>query len=51
MKGQFRVAARRSVSSLVRTAIGRNGTRIARLFLASSPDELLKFEVELAKRQ
>ena len=51
MKGQFRVAAQRSVSSLVRTAIGRNGTRIARLFLASSPDELLKFEVELAKRQ
>jgi len=51
MKGQFRVAAQRSISSLVRTAIGRNGTRIARLFLASSPDELLKFEVELAKRQ
>jgi hypothetical protein len=51
MKGQFRVAAQRSVSTLVQTVTGRNGTRIARLFLASSPDELLKFEVELAKRQ
>ena len=51
MKGQFRVAAQRSVSSLVRTVTGRNGTRIARLFLATSPDELIKFEAELAKRQ
>jgi len=51
MKGQFRVAAQRSVSSLVRTVTDRNGTRIARLFLASSPDELIKFEVELAKRR
>ncbi len=50
MKGQFRVAAQRSVSSLVRTVTVRNGTRIARLFLASSPDELIKFELELAKQ-
>ena len=50
VKGQFRVAAQRSVSSLVTTVTGRNGTRLARIFLASSPDELIKFEVELAKR-
>lgn len=48
MKGQFRVAAQRSVSSLVRTVIGRNGTGAARIFLASSPNELIKFEAELA---
>jgi len=49
MKGQFRVAAQRSVTSLVKTARSRDGLRIARLFLASSPDELIKFEAELAK--
>ena len=50
MKGQFRVAAQRSVASLVRTVIGRKGTRIARAFLASSPDELIRFEAELERR-
>jgi len=50
MKGQFRVAAQRSASTLAQTVIRRNGTRTARLFLASSPDELIKFEAELAKR-
>lgn len=51
MKGQFRVAAQRSASVLAQTVIARKGTRIARLFLASSPDELIKFEAELAKRR
>jgi hypothetical protein len=50
MKGQFRVAAQRSAADLVHTVLQRNGTRVARLFLASSPDELIKFETELAKR-
>lgn len=51
MKGQFRVAAQRSASVLAQTAIARKGVRIARVFLASSPDELIKFEAELAKRR
>lgn len=51
VKGQFRVAAQRSVSSLVQTVIRRNGTRIARLFLATSPDELIKFEAALSKQR
>jgi len=50
MKGQFRVAAQRSAATLTQTVIARKGTRIARLFLASSPDELMKFEAEIAKR-
>jgi hypothetical protein len=49
MKGQFRVASQRSVADLVRTARSRGGIRVARLFLASSPDELIRFEAELAK--
>jgi hypothetical protein len=49
MKGQFRVAAQRAVAELVKTVRARNGTRIARIFLASSPDELIKFEAELAR--
>jgi hypothetical protein len=48
MKGQFRVAAQRSASALAQTVVHRNGARIARLFLASSPDELIKFEAALA---
>ena len=51
VKGQFRVAAQRSASSLVQTVIRRNGTRIARLFLATSPDELIKFEAALSKQR
>ena len=51
MKGQFRVAAQRSASVLAQTAISRKGVRIARVFLASSPDELIRFEAELAKRR
>ena len=50
MKGQFRVAAQRSPAALVQTVIRRGGARIARTFLASSPDELVKFEIELASR-
>ena len=50
MKGQFRVAAQRSAATLAQTVTARKGTRIARLFLASSPDELIKFEAEIAKR-
>jgi hypothetical protein len=49
MKGQFRVAAQRSARELVKIARSRNGVRLARLFLASSPDELIAFEAELAK--
>jgi hypothetical protein len=49
MKGQFRMAARRSPATLVRTAMQRGGVRVARIFLASSPDELILFEAELAK--
>jgi hypothetical protein len=49
LKGQFRVAARRAVAELVKTVRARNGTRIARIFLASSPDELIKFEAELGR--
>jgi hypothetical protein len=49
MKGQFRVAAQRSISALVKTVRARKGTRIARILLASSPDELIKFEAELAR--
>ena len=49
IKGQFRMAAQRSVASLVKTVRARNGIRIARIFLASSPDELIRFEAELAR--
>jgi hypothetical protein len=49
MKGQFRVAAQRSIGTLVKTVRARNATRIARLFLASSPDELIRFEAELGR--
>jgi len=49
MKGQFRVAAQRSVAALVKTVRARSGTRIARIFLAPSPDELILFEAELAR--
>ncbi|HVM77670.1 MAG TPA: hypothetical protein VMU06_01535 [Stellaceae bacterium] len=49
MKGQFRLEAQRSVSSLVRIVTARGAARIARILLASSPDELLRFEAELAK--
>jgi len=51
MRGQFRVAAQRSASALAQTVITRKGVRIARSLLASSPDELIKFEAELAKRR
>ena len=49
MKGQFRVAALRSPAELVRTVQTRGGVRIARLFLAPSPDALIRFEAALAK--
>lgn len=51
MRGQFRVAAQRSASVLAQTVISRKGVRIARVFLASSPEELIRFEAELAKRR
>jgi len=51
MKGQFRLQARRSPSTLVETVIARGAVRIARILLASSPDELIQFEAELARRQ
>lgn len=49
MKGQFRLQAQRSVAALVKTVRERGGARIARILLATSPDELIKFETELAK--
>ncbi len=49
MKGQFRVAVQRAPAEVVRTVRSRGGVRIARLFLASSPDELIRFETQLAK--
>jgi hypothetical protein len=49
MKTQFRVAVQRSPDDLVKTARSRGGVRIARIFLASSPDELIRFETALAK--
>ena len=49
MKGQFRIAAERSVRELVKTARSHDGVRIARLFLAASPSDLVRFEAELAK--
>lgn len=51
MKGQFRLQAQRSAAVLVETAIPRGAVRIARILLASSPDELMKFEAELAKHR
>ena len=49
MKGQFRIAAERSVLDLVKTARSHSGVRIARLFLAASPNDLVRFEAELAR--
>ena len=51
MKGQFRLAAQRSAASLSQVVIAHDGTRIARVFLAQSPDELVMLEAELAKRR
>jgi len=51
MKGQFRLQAVRAVTALVDTAIQRRGVRIARILLTSSPDQLIAFETELAKRR
>ena len=51
LKGQFRLEAQRSVASLVRIVTARNALRTARILLASSPDELQKFEAELARRR
>ena len=49
MKGQFRVAAQRSPKELVKIVRSQGGVRVARLLLASSPDELIRFEAELAR--
>ncbi len=51
MKGQFRLQAQRSVAALVKTVTARNAVRIARILLATSPDELIAFEAELGKRR
>jgi hypothetical protein len=49
LSGQFRVAIRRSAPALVRTVVSRKAALAARILLASSPDELILFEQELAK--
>jgi hypothetical protein len=49
MTGQFRVAAQRSPKELVKTVRSLGGVRVARLLLAPSPDELIRFETELAR--
>jgi hypothetical protein len=51
MKGQFRLAAKRSIGPLVDMARSRNGIMATRILLASSPDELISFETELGRRR
>lgn len=51
MRGQLRLQAERSVAVLVDIAIRRNAVRAARILLAPSPDELMAFETELARRK
>lgn len=50
LKGQFRIAVHRSARELARTVAAHNGRYVALLLLASSPDELMKFQDEAAKR-
>jgi len=51
MKSQLRLQAERSIPVLVDTVLRRNAVRVARILLASSPDQLIAFETELARRQ
>jgi len=51
MQGQFRLQVNRSVAELVNMVVDRNAVRLARILLAPSPDELIVFESELARRR
>ncbi len=49
LKGQFRIAVHRSARDLARTVAAHNGRYVALMLLASSPDELMQLQDELAK--
>lgn len=51
MRGQLRLQAERSIRVLVDIALRRKSVLAARILLASSPDQLMAFETELARRR
>ena len=51
VRSQLRLQADRSIAVLVDIVTRREAVHAARILLASSPDELIAFEIELAKRK